>query len=139
MAITLGAGATAVFADSGFTASYVRHKLPTSTREAADATAIDTNTQMHKAPAAKMDPGVAELEFYYDPAAGTKPPIVGDAELLTYDYDGAGAGTDTMTGTGFVTSVDYGEVIAAGNVFVKGTMQFTFDGGYSGGTALTFS
>ena len=132
----LAAGATATFATTAFSASLTRIGLPTSTREAVDVTVISSDTQMEYIPAAKFDPGVIEIEGWFDPAFSTMPPIDQSRELLTIDYDGS-AGAPTMTATGFATSVDYGEIVAAGNAPIRFVMQFQCDGGHNSGTALT--
>jgi hypothetical protein len=126
MALQTGNGVTITFGTSGFTASYTRLGGTEMSRESLETTHIGTTDYKTFTPDDLVDGGEFTVEFLWDPAMTTFPPITGAAETITITY----AATETLSGSGFLVSstgppVENGELLR-GEFTVKWAGQPTY-------------
>jgi len=124
MAIGTGNASTIAFGTSSFSANVTSIGGTEQTRDAIEDSHLGTTSQKTYIAGDLYEPGEFELEFQWDPAFTTFPPIAAVAETITITFQSTGGGT--LAGSGFLTAASGPTV--ANNELMIGTATVKWDG-----------
>jgi len=124
MAIGTGNASTIAFGTSSFSANVTSIGGTEQTVPSVNTSHLGTTTQETYIKGDLTEPGEFEIEFQWDPAFTTFPPISAVAETITITFQTTGGGT--LAGTGFMTAVT--GPTAANNELLMGSATIKWDG-----------